>query len=348
MEKNLIYINEPINLATCEQIRIRGRHTVENDYLAFDWTNSGFAFNFVGTGFIISLGAYSGDSPAYVRITIDGKDKRRYAVVNGSEKLIVEGLADKRHRIEVLKITEGEPKLKFSTLSLLGNGASLRNPPFNSSRRIEFIGDSITCGYGVLGLHTDPTYLTYQQDGTRGYAYMTSERFSADARFIAISGKGIVCNCNGDRTDIKAGEYFEMQSRTGGICNDGWMADVVVINIGTNDCGGPAPDDEFSLAAKELVAKVRARYPEAHIIWMYGMMSQLYRETLRSTIREINKNDKKVHFLFVDTVFGNLAETGANGHPNVRAGIRASNLLYKKIRSVTGWKKTAKEKEEQE
>lgn len=338
-EKKPFCVNEAIKLAECDMIRIRGRHTVKDGLLAFDWTNSGFAFNFTGTGFIISLGEYAADAPAYVRITVDGTISQRFAVVNGSEKLIIEGLADKRHRVEVLKITEGEPLLRFDTLALLGNGASLRNPPFNSPRRIEFIGDSITCGYGVLGSSADPTYFTYQQDGTRSYAGITSEKFGADARYIAISGKGIVCNCNGDRTDIKGGEYYNLVSRSSKeICNDGWVADVVVINLGTNDCGGPAPDDEFSLAAKDLIAKVRARYPECHIIWMYGLMSNLYAETLRKTVREVARTDKKVHFLYVETMFGNDSETGANGHPNVRASIRASELLYKKIRSVTGWK----------
>ena len=337
MRNTVYYVNEPIKLAGNDKISIKGRHTEIDGCLAFDWTNSGFAFNFNGTGFILSLGSYIADAPAYVRITVDGKQKQRFAVVNGSEKLIIEGLSDSRHRVEVLKITEGESKLRFDTVTLLGNGASLRKPPLASPRRIEFIGDSITCGYGVLGLHTDPTYLTYQQDGTRGYAYMTAEKFGADARFIAISGKGIVCNCNGDREDVKAGQYCSYQSRTGGECNDGWVADVVVINIGTNDCGGPAPDDEFVLAAKALIAKVRSRYPEAQIVWMYGMMSQLYKDTLRKTVREVAKTDNKVHFLFVDTVFGNESETGANGHPNVRAGVRASAALYKKIRSVTGW-----------
>lgn len=346
MEKNLVFINEPIKLVGNEKIRIRGRHTEEDGFLAFDWTNSGFAFNFNGTGFIISLGEYKADAPAYVKIIIDGKQHQRFAVVNGSEKLIIEGLSEKRHRVEVLKVTEGEPKLKFDTVTLLGNGAVLCNPPFNSPRKIEFIGDSITCGYGVLGLHTDPTYLTYQQDGTRGYAYLTADKFGADARYIAISGKGIVCNCNGDRTDVKAGQYYNYISRTGGECSDGWTADVVVINIGTNDCGGPAPDAEFTDAAKDLISKVRARYPEAQIIWMYGMMSQLYKETLRKTIREVAKTDKKVHFLFVDTVFGNVSETGANGHPNVRASLRASALLYKKIRSVTNWRGSVATEEE--
>jgi len=338
MERKPFCLNAPIKPAESEMIRIRGRHTVEDGCLAFDWTNSGFAFAFNGIGFIISLGEYVCDEPAYVRITVDGLHTQRFAVVNGSEKLIVEGLPDKRHRVEVLKITEGNSKLKFDTISLLGSDASLRNPPFNSPRKIEFIGDSITCGYGVLGASTDPTFVTYQQDGTYSYAYLTAEKFGADARYIAISGKGIVCNCKGDREDVKGGEYYNRLTREGGECNDGWIADVVVINLGTNDSGGPAPDDEFAVAAKDLINKVRARYEKAHIIWMYGLMSNLYAETLRSTIRDISKTDDKVHFLFVDSISGNEAEIGANGHPNVRASIRASALLYKKIRALTLWR----------
>ncbi len=338
MDKNVVCPNEPIKLAGNDSIRIKGRHTVVDGCLAFDWTNSGFSFAFNGTGFILSLGAYSADIPAYVKIVIDGNRRQRFAVVNGSEKLIIEGLTDKRHRVDVLKVTEGDAKLLFDDITLLGNGAAFRNPPFNSPRKIEFIGDSITAGYGVLGTANDPTYQTFQQDGTYSYAYLTAEKCGADARFICNSGKGIVCNCEGNREDVKAGQYYNYLTRQGGICEDDWKADVVVINIGTNDCGGPAPDDEFVAAAKDLVSKVRARYPEAKIIWMYGMMSQLYAETLRNTIRDISKEDENVHFLFVDTIFGNESETGANGHPNVRASMRASELLYKKIRSVTGWK----------
>ncbi|MBQ4316923.1 MAG: hypothetical protein IJC20_01620, partial [Clostridia bacterium] len=189
MEKKPFYLNTPIKLAESEMIRIRGRYSVVDGCIAFDWTNSGFSFAFVGTGFIISLGTYVADVPAYVRITVDGNRTQRFAVANGSEKLIIEGLTDKRHRVDVLKVTEGDIQLKFDTLTLLGNGATLRKPPLNSPRRIEFIGDSITCGYGVLGLSTDPTYYTYQQDGTYSYAGLTAEKFGADARFIAISGK---------------------------------------------------------------------------------------------------------------------------------------------------------------
>ncbi len=332
------YVNKPEKLLDCPNIRIRGRHSVDNGMLAFDWSGSGFAFNFSGTGFILSLGEYEYYCPAYVRITIDGDITQRLAVVNGSEKLAIEGLADTRHRVEVIKVTEGESKLRFDTITFLGIGACWQNPPFNNPRRIEFIGDSITCGYGVLGSSDDLGYSTYHQDNTYSYAGLTAAKLNADARYIAISGKGIVCNCDGDRTDATGGEYFDRLTRTGKeVCNDGWIPEVVVINLGTNDCGGPAPEDEFAAAAKELVAKVRARYPESQIIWMYGLMSTLYSDTLRSVVRDIRKTDKKVHFICPDTIFGNPDENGANGHPNVRASVRASTMLVKKIRAVTGW-----------
>jgi len=337
MDKNIASPNSPIKLAGNELIRTKGRYTLQDGCLAFDWTNSGFAFCFNGTGFILSLGVYKADIPAYVKIIVDGK-RQRFAVVNGSEKLIIEGLPNRRHRVEVLKVTEGNIKLLFDEITLFGTNASLRKAPPAASKRIEFIGDSITAGYGVLGAASDPSYQTFQQDGTYSYAYLTAQKFGADGRFICNSGKGIVCNCEGNREDVKAGQYCSWQTREGGECDDGWVADVVVINIGTNDCGGPAPNDEFIDAAKALVAKVRARYPESKIIWMYGMMSQHYAEVLRETIREISLEDKNVHFLFVDTIFGNEEETGANGHPNVKASIRASSALCKKIQSVTGWR----------
>ncbi len=341
MDKNIINQGEFIKLAGNDRLRIKGRYSVKDDMLAFDWSNSGFSFAFFGTGFCISLGRYGADIPAYVKIVIDGSRRQRFAVVNGSEMLIVEGLSEKRHRVDVLRVTEGEDPLLFDSISLFGQNAAFRNPPFNSPRRIEFVGDSITCGYGVLGNSSHPTYQTYQQDSTYSYAYLTAEKFGADSRHISISGKGIVCNCEGNREDVKTGEYCNWLTRKGGEVTDGWQPQVVVINIGTNDSGGPASFEEFSEAGRELVAKHRAKYPDADIIWLYGMMNGYYCDTLKNLIKDINKNDPKVHFVFVDNIADNPSEIGANGHPNVHASVRVSNILFKKIRALTGWKKAS-------
>ena len=336
MDRNVVVENASVSLCENEMIKIRGRHSVENGMLAFDWTNSGIAFNFRGTGFILSLGGYFADAPAYVKVIVDGISRQRFAVSDGRERIIVEGLPDKRHRIEVLKVTEGASKLLFDRIALLGQNAAFQMPPYRGMRKLEFIGDSITAGYGVLGRSVDPGYSTYQQDGTYSYAYLTAETFGAEGRYICISGKGIVNNCNGDRNDVKAGEYFDRLAYSGGVCADGWMPDSVIINIGTNDAGGPAPKEEFAGAARELIAKVRARYPGAVIIWLYGMMGDYYADVIKETIRTMGAADKKLHFLYVPAI--DDTERGANGHPNVRGQLRASKLLVKKLISALEWK----------
>ena len=346
MDRNIFVENQPIKLAGNNSIRIRGRHTVVNDCLAFDWSNSGFAFAFTGTGFLLSLGGYDYHEIGYVKIIVDGVRRQRFAVVNGKEKLIIEGLSDKRHRVEVLKVTESNNPILFESLILSGKDATLNNPPFNSPRRIEFIGDSMTAGYGVLANHTERVYDTYQQDSTYSYAYLAAEQCDADARYICLSGKGIVCNCESNYEDVKAGEYYNRLTCVGGVCDDGWAPHVVVINIGTNDCCGNAKDEEFIPAAKDLLGKVRQRYKDAHIIWMYGFMTTRFADTIRDIIRELSETDKKLHFLYVDSMAGNDAESGAVGHPNVRGSIRAAKLLYKKIRSVTGWRNAVPADEE--
>lgn len=345
MERNIVFENAPVKLADNEYIRIRGRHTVQNGCLAFDWTNSGFGFAFTGTGFIISLGEYKDAAIGYVKIIIDGNRRQRFAVVSGAEKLIIEGLTHKRHRVEVLKVTESDNPILFDSISLLGKDAGFNNPPFNSPRRIEFIGDSITAGYGVLANHTESAYNTYQQDGSYSYAYLTAEKLDADARHICISGKGIACNCEGNYSDVKTGEYYNRQTRLGGVCNDGWEPQVVVLNIGTNDAVGNAKDEEFIVAARDILGKLRARYNNAEIIWVYGVMTTRFKDIIRDIIKELSKTDKKLHFMCAESINGNLSEIGAACHPNTRASIRVSNLLYKKIRSVTGWRNSASDEE---
>jgi len=337
MEKYSCIENEAITLAGNGMIKILGRHTEKEGRLLFDWSGSGIAFNFHGAGFILSLGEYKADMPAYIKVSVDGgRHEQRFAVCDGREKIIIEGLPEKRHRAEIIKITEGASKLAFEKLSLLGSDAALQLPPRSKRRRLEFIGDSITAGYGVLGRRSDPSYATYQQDVTKSYAGLTVQATGAEGRFICISGKGIVCNSQGNREDVKAGEYYDRADYGGGHCADGWTPDAVIVNIGTNDCGGPAGKEEFALAAEKLIRGIRARYANTQIIWMYGMMNDYYSETLSDLLRRLSAEDGKLHFLHVAGI--TEAETGAKGHPNVCGQARAAALLTKKLASVLGWR----------
>jgi lysophospholipase L1-like esterase len=340
MEKRLPVIGaQPIKLSedNGKYLRTYGRYTIKQECLAFDWSNSGFSFNFSGTGFILSLGSYSADQPAYVKVYLDGSEQR-FAISTGTEKIIYENLPDKRHRVTVLRVTEGAAPLLFKELVLFGKDQKFMSPPFDKPRRIEFIGDSVTSGYGVIADPSETTYQTYQQDSTMTYAYFTAKELEADAHYICISGKGIVCDCNGEKEeDIP--RFFEYASREKEPWDfSKWIPGVVVVNAGTNDVAGAIGDREFTEKSVEFLNSIRSKYPEAHIVWVYGMMNDKYVSAIKEAIKELNKTDKKVHFLYVESINQLPGETGANGHPNTRANMRVSKLLVKKIRSVTGWK----------
>lgn len=340
MEKKLPVISEQALVLSEDNgkyLRTHGRYTIKQGCLAFDWSNSGISFNFSGTGFILSFGSYSAEEPAYVKVFLDGIEQR-FAISTGKEKIIYENLAEKRHRITVIRITEGAVPLLFKDLVLLGMDQKLMAPPFDKPRKIEFIGDSITCGYGVISNPSESSYHTFQQDSTMTYAYFTAKELEADAHYESISGKGIVCNCNGEK-DYELPLFFEHASQTKEPWDfTRWVPNIVIINAGTNDAAGAIADTAFTEATANFLKQIRSKYSNAHIIWVYGMINDKYTAAIKSAVREMSQTDEKVHFLYVDSINQMTGETGANGHPNTRANMRVSKLLVKKIKSVTDWR----------
>lgn len=340
MEKRLPVIGQQ-KVLLCQDngkyLRIHGRYTIKQNCLAFDWSNSGISFNFSGTGFILSFGEYHADQPAYVKVFLDNSEQR-FAISTGKEKIIYENLPEKRHRVTISRVTEGAAPLLFKDLVLMGMDHKFMAPPFDKPKKIEFLGDSITCGYGIIANPSEMTYNTFQQDSTMTYAYFTAKDLDADAHYVCISGKGIVCNCNGEK-DYEIPIFFEHASQNKEPWDfSQWTPNVVVINAGTNDVGGAIPDQVFTEAAMNFVKLIRSKYSDAHIIWVYGMMNDKYVPAIKTAVKELNKEDKKVHFLYVESINQLPGETGANGHPNTRANKRVSKLLVKKIKSVTGWR----------
>ena len=112
----------------------------------------------------------------------------------------------------------------------------------------------------------------------------------------------------------------------------------MVINAGTNDAAGAINDHTFTERSVAFIKQIRSKYPEAQIIWVYGMTNDKYVGSIKSAVREVNNTDNKVHFLYVESINQMQGENGANGHPNTKANMRVSKLLVKKIKSVTGWK----------
>ena len=120
------------------------------------------------------------------------------------------------------------------------------------SKKIDFIGNSITCGYGNDGLVCFPTHYSYEtQNHYLFYAQIAARQLGAVAYIAARSGIGVYRNYNGPRTGTPDNRidvqyeytmYAEKSAfrREGGAMNERWdfsrfQPDVVCINLGTND-----------------------------------------------------------------------------------------------------------------
>ena len=72
------------------------------------------------------------------------------------------------HKIELWKRTEALFGVVYFAGLILNDGASLIPPPSPLTRKLEFIGASVTCGYGIEGIppcrftsSTENSFLTY-------------------------------------------------------------------------------------------------------------------------------------------------------------------------------------------
>ncbi|MBQ3918928.1 MAG: GDSL family lipase, partial [Oscillospiraceae bacterium] len=130
---------------------------------------------------------------------------------------------------------------------------------------IEFVGDSITCGYGVDDEVKEHHFSTSTEDCTKAYAIKTAEKLDADWSLVSLSGYGIISGYSDGKVQQKnqvIPKYYDKfgfsYSSFGGKKCDSipWESavhpDIVVINLGTNDASWvktePDRKEEFTKA----------------------------------------------------------------------------------------------------
>ena len=323
-----------IKLALLEKI-IYGRHTfTENGGLLISWNLSGFCVRFRGEWINIHFGKLLSESDnVYVKAEIDGV-LWGYGTACTHGTLKINGLSDAEHTLIFRRVGGSVASLEIAAIEL-DDGAQILKPPPQPSLRMEFMGDSITYGYGLLCERRNVFSGDTDGDGTGTYAYLTASALGADIRTEAISGQGIVCKYDGQRGK-PIPEFFEYDDTELTMTHDfcSWVPDFVVINAGTNDSFGGASAEDFCAGVNKLLNRVRTVYPDARIFYVYGIMGDAYVPHLRELIGERAKTDNKLHFVPLEPISED--ETGVNAHPNRKGHERAARVLTDAIRAVTG------------
>ena len=316
-----------------DSLKLHGRTSVTSAGIACDHSATGIEFCAymegkvtlsVSTGFS-SVGS---SSNTYFTVYIDGvRQEKRFNVKKGTATLTIANFKEGGvHNIRVLKQTESQNSL--SVLKTLSFKGYFEEAPAKKDLLIEFLGDSITCGYGNLCANgaKDPGS-ALNQDATQAFAYLTAEKLGADHSLVSCSGIGVASSYSGNfvmKDFFLAESYFKSTTKK---YEKTFTPDIVVINLGTNDHGKGASPTQFKAGVKALINLVRSTYgDDVKIVWVANMMGGCMQAYSKTVIDELGGKSAGLYLC-------SLTENrdGGLAHPSKAAHAAAATALAKFI-----------------
>lgn len=341
-----------------ENVKLCGRTELIDDTLwcAFSGTGADFIYN--GKGLDITVcgdGAAGTDNQARIAIYVNG-ERVVDDMIDSAEKSYRVAESDEitESEIKIVKLSETAQSTIGIKPVILGEGESIAPAP-EKELKIEFIGDSITCGYGVDDEDRDHHFATSTEDATKAYAYKTAELLDADYSLVSISGWGIISGYTNDpqkKADSqqiplyygKLGYSYQKFAGTTAPQDVDWdfgrfVPDVIVINLGTNDnsyCKGDKEKrTEYRDAYIEFLKQIREKNPDSEIFCALGIMgAELFNDMGEAALMYTEETgDEKVHFVQLPTQDGSLGYA-ADWHPTEATHEVAAEYLAEEIKKT--------------
>lgn len=306
---------ENVNTFDEEYVNIFGRCQLSNSGLNIYHVASGIEVGIIGTSLKVKL--YS-SSDSYMRVFVDNDTvgERIFIPAGTKEYTVARNLEDGRHTVRMVKCSE-ENNAYWIVKSFSAD--KFFQVAEKSGLKIEFIGDSITAGHGSIG-QAGEGHSIANSDAAKTYAYLTAQALEADYSIVAWSG--ICAKAHHWGNSINMATLYERTSYYNDEAYSGFDANVVIVNLGTNEDSyistpeGHAYAEQFPADYLAFLQTVRAKNPNAYIICLYGMMGKAgaVDTGIRNAIAELG-DEKIVYNPF--TFYADFA--GSNGHPGTTA-----------------------------
>lgn len=324
------------------------------------------AWNFPG---IQIMAAFEGTSlrmmakpqSGYFMAQIDQAEPFKVAFRGERDSVVTLAIAlpEGRHLVRLMYVIEGYEFFPEFWGFVLDKGRRLVEAPPFPDRKIEFIGNSITCGYGNEGLDKFEHFDYATENHYYSYASIAARNLEAQHWVVARSGIGAYRNYDGPKTGNPEScmpvqyEYTgyawkpELRPETS-FLSEKWdfsryQPDVVCINLGTNDLSTNNYDlNLLKQGYKKLLKMVRQHNPMAKIVFLTGSM--LYNQELQEACQLLNEiaaeaqaaGDKEVYRFDIPHIDGEVF-LGNDWHPNIYQDEKMANELTAYLRKLMNW-----------
>ncbi len=358
-----------------EKISFLGRTIVhtETNAVFFNWTGSGFEMTFSGTKVEIELEGRAdyypteGTNLPWIAVLIDGSSepsKILEVAVGTNTYTIFESDTKEIHTIRVVKRSENA-KGRVGMRRIVVAGEIVPTPPAKPRRRLEFIGDSITCGFGIETGENKGIFSTSLENGLKTYSAIAADILGADYHSICISGIPLCGSYNKNfrivlpdfpdfhppmRTMEDYYAYTDRFHQEACGLNDGFETwdfgrfrpDAIIVNLGTNDAfrvkaSGNDPEEErhFEGRYKEFLYMLRRFNGMQPVIGctLGPMDYYLYDNILRAAqTYQAKTGDERIFCYKFGGIFLWDEGIGALDHPSLKTHERMGKELAEVLR----------------
>jgi len=305
----------------------------------YAWPGTGFVARFRGTGVAVRLR----DDGNEHQPVIDGRPVARLVTRSAVERYVVaEGLAPGEHTLEVYRRTEALFGVTTFLAVEVENGRLLDAGPA-PARRVEVVGDSISCGYGNEGATPDCRFSAATENHWESYGAVLARSLGAELATVAWSGRGVVRNYGGEPGDLMGTLYDRTLPESP---TSRWVQrpsnDAVIVNLGTNDFStAPDPDEEsFARAYAALLEQIRRANPRAFIVCTIGPMlagDDLERAETAIAAAVARRRAAGDALVAVHRMATPNTNPGCDWHPALATHRRMAAELATPIRAALGW-----------
>jgi lysophospholipase L1-like esterase len=318
-----------------------GRTIEKNGIVSFCYPGTKFSLKFSGTSVSVKLKANAG----YYTYSVDGGEHKKFSTYtdNSGQKVythtLAENLAEGEHTVSVMLVSEGLFCFPEFYGFELNSGAKLLKYDTKKRIKIEFIGNSITCGYGNEASGRDDKFADSTSNFAKSFAGVTIKNLNAVSMVVARSGIGIYKNYG----DVKSGSQWPMPKvYENTLINDTltkwdfskWKPDVVVLGLGTNDLSEDNYNyEKFALAYITFLKNIRAHYPNAKIVLLNSPMLHYQQSQDLMNVISNSKNamavlqDTKIYRFDFQELSDNPSDYGADWHPSAKKASEMARYL---------------------
>lgn len=345
-----------------ENFKELGRTYYDEGKIYCALSGTGVEFTFTGTACSVTITGDSSstnpsakDNQARAAIYVNGERVIDDMIDNAEETYeVFKSDSEKTVDVKIVKLSES-PHSTFAISDITVTGKDVK-PAENKDKLIEFVGDSITCGYGVDDEVKEHNFSTTTEDVTKAYAYKTAQLLNADYSMVSFSGYGIISGYSNGETKVSAQTVPQFYTKLGysWSSNEGFspaslswdfsrrQPDVIVINLGTNDDSYTKNIEERCLEYQEeyvnFLKTVRENNPDATIIGTLGVMGQDLCPYVEAAIKQYSEEtgDTNVAYMMFDQQ-DQRDGLAADWHPTEATHEKASQKLAETIKEVMGW-----------